>query len=431
MGLLNIVDSIPKALIDLLIVLGFSLLIGMEQKRHFQQKRKVTFGTDRTFTFIGLMAYLLALQTSPAYFLVGLAVIGLLLSIFYLRKLLEQQGYGLTTEVLALLIFIMPLCVIHQPRWLSICMYVLLLVLAEMKGAFEKLSQKIDNNEFFTLSKFIIMAGIILPILPKDPISSFIPVSAYKIWLAVVVISGISYASYLLKKYIFPDAGLWLTGILGGLYSSTATTFIMARKSREATHSAGQYAGATLIATSMMYIRLFALALIFNASLALSILPYFAIMLLVSILVAVYLYHYAEANISTANNLTTQAHESTNPLEFKIALIFSILYIVFTSLTYYITTHYGDAGLKVMSLLVGFTDIDPFLMNLFQSAHGLSVTLITLATLQATFSNNLLKAVYGAFLSSPSTRSKLALGFGVIAVVNLLLIAVYYAWWVD
>lgn len=421
----NILQAIPKEFTDLLIVLGFSLLIGMEQKRHYQLKNKTTFGTDRTFTFIGLMGYLLALQTYIAFFLVGLVILGGFFALFYQRKMVEKQGYGLTTEILALLIYIMPLIVIQQAHWLSILVYVLLLVLAEMKGYFEKLSQKIDSNEFFTLSKFIVMAGIILPILPKEEISPFIPVSAYRIWLAVVVISGISYASYILKKYIFPHAGLWLTGVLGGLYSSTASTAIVARQSHDQLHSPGQYAGSIIVATSMMYLRLWVLALVFNHNSAFSILPYFLAVFLISLGVAFYLYQSQGNPVVTASHESIN-HENTNPLEFKIALVFSVLYIVFTSLTYFINQHYGDAGLKILSLLVGFTDIDPFLINLFQSNHDITINLLILATLQATFSNNILKAILGISLSAPPTRTKLILGFGIIIVVNIALILMNY-----
>lgn len=455
MNWLNVFDSIPNDFFDLLIVLGFSLLIGMEQKRRYVQKRKDTFGTDRTFTFIGLMGFLLALQPEPAYFLVGLSIFGLLLSVFYLHKIFEQERHGLTTEILALLVFIMPLIVIQQDHWLSIIVYVLLLVLAEMKGTFEKLSSKIDDNEFFTLSKFIIMAAVILPILPKEQISEFVPVSAYKTWLAVVVISGISYASYILKKYIFPNAGLWLTGILGGLYSSTATTLILARQSKEATYPPSQYAGAAIIATAMMYLRLFVLAMIFNLSIAIAILPYFAVMFAVSASISYWFIKVATPSKpdsplalasssmpessqtparSPLDNATSDAaqlkpvteHEDTNPLEFRVALVFSILYIVFTSLTHYALQHYGDSGLKVISLFVGVTDIDPFLINLFQNTQNIAYGLITIAALQATFSNNLFKAVLGISLAETQTRRKLILGFGLIGVVNIALMIAYY-----
>ena len=91
------------------------------------------------------------------------------------------------------------------------------------------LTQKIDKNEFITLAKFLAIAGVILPIVPDRQLSPYINITPYKIWLAVVVISTLSYLSYLLKKFVFKKSGTIITGILGGLYSSTATTIILAK----------------------------------------------------------------------------------------------------------------------------------------------------------------------------------------------------------
>ena len=85
------------------------------------------------------------------------------------------------------------------------------------------------KNEFITLAKFLAIAGVILPIVPDRQLSPYINITPYKIWLAVVVISTLSYLSYLLKKFVFKKSGTIITGILGGLYSSTATTIILAK----------------------------------------------------------------------------------------------------------------------------------------------------------------------------------------------------------
>ena len=97
--------------------------------------------------------------------------------------------------------------------------------------------------------------------------SEAINVSPYKFWLAIVVVSSISYFSYLLRKFVFPDTGILLTGVLGGLYSSTATTVILARKSKENIAS-NRVLGAMFLAMTMMYLRIFLLALFFNQELA-------------------------------------------------------------------------------------------------------------------------------------------------------------------
>ena len=105
----------------------------------------------------------------------------------------------------------------------------------------------------------MVLAGVILPLLPDTPVSEQINITPYKFGLSIVAVSGISYFSYLLKKFVFPSAGILLTGILGGLYSSTATTIILARQSKEIADS-NKAVAAIMFATTMMYLRILLLA---------------------------------------------------------------------------------------------------------------------------------------------------------------------------
>ena len=85
-----------------------------------------------------------------------------------------------------------------------------------------------------TLAKFLAISGIILPMLPNENLIPDINLTPYTVWLATVVVSGISYLSYLLRRYVFHESGILVSGIIGGLYSSTATISVLARKSRKA-----------------------------------------------------------------------------------------------------------------------------------------------------------------------------------------------------
>ena len=92
------------------------------------------------------------------------------------------------------------------------------------------------NDEMITLAKFLAISGIILPMLPNENLIPDINLTPYTVWLATVVVSGISYLSYLLRRYVFHESGILVSGIIGGLYSSTATISVLARKSRKALH---------------------------------------------------------------------------------------------------------------------------------------------------------------------------------------------------
>jgi uncharacterized membrane protein (DUF4010 family) len=426
----DLLTSLPKSLIDFILVFCFSLLLGMEQRRHFEKKSGAVFGTDRTFTFFGLLGFILAGLPSPFYFIAGLLSLSALLGIFYFSKLKAEKGFGMTSVIMGLLVFCMPLVVIFQPHWMALLLYVLLLLLAEMKSYFKNITEKLGKDEFFTLGKFMLMAGLILPALPKELIAFWLPVSPFQIWLAVVVISGLSYVSYLLKKYLFPQSGLLITGLLGGLYSSTASTFVIARKSNESESAANQFAAAILLATAMMYLRIYLIVLIFNVALAVLLWPCFLFLFIVSSLSSLWIYKRKEAvPAAEPSALTEPKHiiaEHTNPLDFKIALLFACLYVLFTSLTWLTLQYYGISGLTLLSLVVGFTDIDPFLMNLFQGSHNVSLSILAIMTLQAMFSNNLLKMIYGMILTKGVVRKQVGMGFAVIIIASIIAIGGMY-----
>jgi uncharacterized membrane protein (DUF4010 family) len=279
-------------------------------------------------------------------------------------------------------------------------------------------SKRFNKDEFLTLAKFIVMAGVILPIVPTTPIASYLSLSPYKIWMAVVVISSISYISYLLKKFIFPDSGVMLTGVLGGLYSSTATTFILARKMKESEGDTSQYVAAIIMATSMMYLRILVLILIFNQTLFNLVWVWFVLMFLVSAAISLVIrYNFRKLVVNKQS-----IGDDKNPLEFKIAILFTILFVAFTFITHFTIQYFGSGGLQMLSFIVGVSDIDPFLLNLFQGHYDVSMAVIAAASFQAIISNNILKALYAFWLSGMKNRTLILLSFATIIVVNVIVI---------
>jgi uncharacterized membrane protein (DUF4010 family) len=257
-----IAHLIPPDLIRFLLTLVFSLLIGLEQRRRYiKEEFESLFGTDRTFTLIGILGYILYLVNPQTLipFLGGGAVIAVFLSIYYMQKINVRKKFGMTSLVVAVITYCFAPLLYTQPYWLVLLIVAAILVIMELKETLLQFSEKFDNDEFITLAKFLILAGVVLPLLPDKPISAEVNISPYRFWLAVVAVSGISYVSYVLKKFVFPKSGIILTGILGALYSSTATTIILARKSKELGEG-NRVASAIILATTMMYTRIFLLA---------------------------------------------------------------------------------------------------------------------------------------------------------------------------
>ena len=115
-----------------------------------------------------------------------------------------------------------------------------------------------------------------------------------------------------------------------------------------------------------------------------------------------------------------------NPLEFRTAAIFGILFVVFALVTDFVQKNYGSAGVTSLAFVVGITDVDPFLLNLLQQTSGIGQMTIVLAILNATNSNNLLKMIYAITLSSKNIRRSLILNFSVLITAGVLLSIIFY-----
>ncbi len=353
-------------------------------------------------------------------FITGALIMGGLLSVFYYIKVRDFKSYGVTSIIVALITYSLGPIIITQPKWLTVLIVVAVLLLVESKAYFKNISKKIDINEFGTLAKFLIIAGVILPIIPKETPIAVINLTPYQIWITVVVVSSISYLSYILQKFVFKKAGITISGVLGGLYSSTATTVILAKKSLETNTGTNQYASSIVIANSMMYLRILVLMFIFNFTLGLHLFPYLIILMLAALTAGVAI-RFIKKPASSAEPLKLDSSHN-NPLELKIAALFAGLFVLFSVITHYVIQNYGDTGLNILSFIVGFADIDPFLLNLFQSPGALSPDMIGKAVLQAIISNNILKMIYIYLFSDKVTKKLSLIGLGIVTVINIILV---------
>ena len=418
---MEITQQIPGDLVKFLVVAAFSLIIGLEQRSHHIDKEFGTlFGTDRTFTLIGILGFILYViaPVTMVPFLIGAIILSLLLGIYYFFKIKVHQQFGLTSIIVALITYSLTPLIYLQPAWMALLIGVSVLILIEIKEELFRFSSKFSGDEFLTLSKFIIIAGIILPLLSNKPISTSLPVTPYQIWLSIVAVSSISYFSYLLKKFAFPRSGTIITALLGGIYSSTATTIVLARKSNVEKTNEKIPAG-IMAATTMMYLRLLLLAFIFNRSIARQLALPFLVLFVTGAVVSLLMLRKTRQPDETSY----EVNEGHNPLEFKTAIIFGLLFAFFSVLTHFVMNRYGNIGVSILSFIVGVTDIDPYILNLFQGTGlTLSVTAITHATIIATVSNNLIKMIYAVILGKKVFRPRIITGFSVFIVVSILLL---------
>lgn len=424
-------NYLPEKLVTFILVTLFSLLIGLSQRKISLKREGETtlFGTDRTFTFIGILGYLLYIldPEEMRLFMGGGLVLGILLGLNYYVKQSQFHVFGVTTIIIALITYCIAPIVSTQPSWFYVMVIVTVLLLTELKHTFTEIAQRMKNDEMITLAKFLAISGIILPMLPDKNLIPGINLTPYSVWLATVVVSGISYLSYLLKRYVFRESGVLVSGIIGGLYSSTATISVLARKSRNAhTQEATEYVAAMLLAVSMMFLRFLILILIFSRDIFISIYPYLLIMALGTAAVAWFIHTRRKKNGSTG--MIEEEEDSSNPLEFKVALIFAVLFVVFTVLTHYTLIYAGTEGLNLLSFVSGFSDITPFILNLLQGPGHVPVLVIMACTMQAIISNIIVNMCYALFFSGSKSKLRpwILGGFGCVIGMNAIVLLFFY-----
>lgn len=428
----NIYEYVPEKLVSFLLVTLFSLLIGLSQRRislHKEGEITTHFGTDRTFTFIGILGYLLYILDPDGMrlFIGGGLILGLLLAVNYAVKQAKFNTFGVTTIIIALITYCLAPIITTQPSWFYILLVVTVLLLTELKHTFTEIVQRMKNDEMVTLAKFLAISGIILPMLPDENIIPEIDLTPYSIWLATVVVSGISYLSYLLKRYVFRESGVLVSGILGGLYSSTATISVLARKCKKASaEGVPEYVAGMLFAVSMMFLRFFILVFIFSRDVFMLVYPYLLVMSVIAAGTA-WLVHLKGKRQYQADSIPEE-EDKGNPLEFKVALIFAFLFVVFTLVTHYTIIYAGTGGLTVLSFVAGLSDITPFILNLLQGNTAIPAPVLAAGTLQAIISSIFVNFCYAFFFSGRrrEIRPYLFGGFGVVIGANLLLLLLFY-----
>ena len=422
--------TLPPLLLPFAATAMLSFLLGLELHSYRRaQDEGIGFGTTRTLTLIGAAGFVLWLLDGAqprGLYLGGLLVLALWLAVDLARRAAHgvenggDSGGALLPALIALLAFALGPLVLTEPAWLVASVLIVAILMLAEKPLIRRLSDAMPAAEGVTLAKFMILAGLVLPLLPDTPIPGLPAITYAKVWLAVVVISGISYLGYLAHAYFFPKAGTLLTGVLGGLYSSTAATVVLARQARADVGIAAQAPAATVLATAMMYLRLWLVIVVlghWSAALRLA-LP-FGLLLAGSLAVAAWLWQRGRGATVVTTRLAPH-----NPLDLPVAFLFAGLFVAFAALTAFVTGHYGATGLHVLSFLVGFSDIDPFVLSLLAGHYPIGDPAITAAILIASGSNNLLKAGYALALS----RQRSMLPAAAWLVLSLLLSLAWLTW---
>jgi uncharacterized membrane protein (DUF4010 family) len=409
----EILGLVPPEGPKILLTLFLSFLIGLEREESHTRQGHYYFGGVRTFPLIGLLGYSMALVSGPQLvpLALGFGVVGAFLLLSYHHKLSTEKDAGLTTEISGLGTFVLGVLVQHEQFWIATTIVVISMLLLELKEGLESLARRIPSEEIATFTKFLLISAVILPVVPDRAFSAF-NINPFKTWVIVVAVSSISYGSYVLQRKTRGRGGVNLSAILGGAYSSTVATVVLAKRAKDQA-SPHLFSGAILMASGVMYLRLAILVAIFNRPLGRTLVVPFLLLALAALAAGALWGRRRAPEPSVAGS----AHEPRNPLELRAAFLFAAIFLAVMVATDLTVHHLGIGALYALAAMMGVTDVDPFILSLTQTAGGVT-TLSSAATgiLIAASSNNVAKGVYAfAFADRKTGRESLLLLLGLAA----------------
>ena len=348
--------------IGITLIIGF--MIGLQREIREHSKEHIRFAGTRTFTLISLLGYLSAwMQTFIPFFLhISLFLFGLLILATYVYKTVKSDSHGVTTEIAAFVTYILGMMMYLSLETYAVFIAVIMLMILEIKSTLAKVEKEITQSDIKSATLFLVMTFVVLPLLPNEMVDPFGVFNPYKTWLMVVLIAGISFIGYMTIKLLGNKRGVYLTGIFGGLVSSTAVSITLSKLYTLENIYQKNFAGGIAIASTIMYMRVLAETAVFNPGLARALaLPYISAAIVGLVFVA---YLYKNEKVYKVEHIAV----TNNPLELSEALKLGLLFGIIFGSIYIFQSKLGDSGVYIISFLSGLTDVDAITLSLSQLA---------------------------------------------------------------
>jgi uncharacterized membrane protein (DUF4010 family) len=406
-------------------------LIGLEREFVQQRSGDQEFGGIRTFALMSLMGAVAAFLTDRFGILIFIAAyLGLILMLWVgnLGPALRGEEEGITTEVAALLVPLLGAMVMWDEPAIAAALGVVTALILALKPGLHNLARRMSAADLRATLEFAIISAVILPLLPNRGFGPFGVLNPAQIWLLVVLVSGIGFVGYILMKVLGAEEGIGLTGLLGGLVSSTATTISFAGCSKTSAGLSSALAQGILLASAVMFPRMLIEVAVVNASLLSSVsIPLGAMLVTAGVIVFVLWRRRSddEQGDKTAVNLG-------NPLRWQTAVTFALVFAVVLVAVRAANEYLGSAGVYVTSILAGLTDVDSITLSVADlSLIGeLDARVASIAIALAALVNTTVKGVMVMSLGSNELRKVvlragvIVLAAGILGTVVMLLVAV-------
>lgn len=407
---------------ELAIGLALASFFGLAFEDFYGRAEEARPGGIRTFPLLALAGALLYLLDPQRLIPLtgGLVCVGVWLAIYYFRRSAEtnvhgEAAVGLMVPVCNVIAFLLGPSAIANPPWVSVGVTAAAVLFLTNRERLHRFAREVELPELVTAGKFLVLTGLVLPLLPNHPVSTLTNITPRQAWLALIAVSGVSYASYLLQRFVTSRHAGLMIALLGGLYSSTATAVALARQARDQAARTTEMQIGVLLSTSVMYLRILMIVSVFDVSLAARLAGPIVFLFAIGMSCAGVRYRLT----SRDKRGPLEAAKPSNPLALSTAAVFAGFFVVISITTNWVRGHFGPSGLFVLAGIVGFADVDPFVLNLAEGgARDVSLSMAAAAILVAASSNNVLKASYTVFIAGYKAGARPAAALASLAALG-------------
>lgn len=404
------------------LALAIGLLIGLQRER-----AKGAPAGIRTFALIALSGYLIGLLGIAHGGWVVFAGILFLGATLAMGNVMEtrrdpEHGGGATTEIATLLVFGIGVYLADVENELSLAVLFagVIALLLYYKTPMHRFVRGLGHDDVRAIMQFVLITLVVLPVLPNRTFGPYDVVNPFKAWLMVVLIVGIGLAGYLTYRIGSSRVGTFLSGLLGGMISSTATTASASRFGHGDPARATAAALIVTIASAVAIVRVLVEMAAVNGKDLLTTAPPIVAFLVVFALLTFLLYRKRSDEV-------VHLDPPANPAGMVTAIVFGVLYVIILLGVAATKEHFGSAGLYVVAVLSGLTDMDAITLSTAELMNTGSLDLTTgwRVILIAALANLFFKGGIVAFLGGKAILLRIAPVFGLALVAGL---AIVFFW---
>jgi uncharacterized membrane protein (DUF4010 family) len=388
--------------VSLAVSLGVGFLIGLQREQSAANQRvsdRSLLGGVRTYplvALVGALGVLLSARFGAWIVVAGFVSFMVPLGLAYADDLRHERDRGLTSEVALVLTFLLGCLAtaegvagsLKERLLLCASLAVAVTALLSYKDPLHKLAARVSRDDLYSTVKFGILALVVLPLLPDKGYGPYQALNPAKIGLVVVLIAGMSFCGYVAVRLLGPGKGLGVTGLLGGLVSSTAVTLSFSGRAKREPQASKACALGVILASTIMGLRVIVLVTILNRGLTIPVALPLGALTLAGAAAAAVLYVSSRKDGLGAENV-----QFSNPFEIGSALKFGLLFTVVLVVSKAATQAWGVPGSYLAALIAGTTDVDAVTVSLSHLAPAeLPLQKASLAIFIAAATNTIVKA---------------------------------------